>query len=73
MKTLTLPQSTALKNILKAQLSLWDIGNLAEKLFEDTDINTRSDAVDSACAGLNTPTDVDRLTEDDLLRIFELN
>ena len=73
MKNLTPYQSTTLRNILKAQLLLWDVGNLAERLFEDTDINTRSDAIDSACAGLDTPTDVDQLTEDDLIRIFELN
>jgi len=60
-----------LRNILRYRLMAWDESAIAERML-DCDVDTASDSVEHAIAGIEQPDDVDRLTDTELLEIFDV-
>ena len=74
--TLTTEQRDALINVVKAKLALWDASLVAEALLhrdfgENVEIDT-ADRLDYLCAGLDTAADTEKVSDADLIEVFEL-
>lgn len=68
---LTPEQREALKEVVRCQLRLWDAGSAAEKLF-NCDIATAGDVFWQGVAALDMVEDVNTVSDEELVEIFEL-
>jgi hypothetical protein len=59
-----------LRDVLRHRLLAWDASNAAEELL-GRDVDSASEEVDDALALIDRPEDVDKLADDDVLKIFQ--
>lgn len=69
MTKLTTEQSHALKGVVRTRIMMWDAATEAEAIL-DQDINTSREELDILCAEIRASEDIDKLSDEDLIRAF---
>lgn len=61
-----------LRNVMKYRLKAWEESSMAEEMLEQ-DIDSSSDAVDYALSYIDRDSEIDAMSDEDVMKVFEIS